>query len=440
MASLRSESTNGKPHSAKTISFLLKLTTVIKQGGVFLSYTPRKGVNRVMTKSKAQEKLEQVIFAVGPTTEPFTYPNLTNNRYFTSSQQKYIKQHLIKMNFSQDWIFNQRSQSYIKEKNIYRWKNPQHIREIYLDIVSKVKTHKPKLGRAKTKDVEKKVQIELPVDNWNDTIVAATENDKFTDITILNNLDRKVEDNNVIITTSYYQSGGRLYTQVQNLTRAIRPHLFNDWHDYDINAALPSVVWQLCPQGTDMILEYIENKDRIRNDLAEELETDVKTVKHILNAVFLGVKTHNAVLEWDLHNHRVTGLVRMLGVNIKKLTRNKWFTEFTKQVRYAQKTISDRIKTASARINGQWHIVNLNGDKLILDRWHAGKAVVHFYYGIEREIIKQTGITTKDNNLVLFHDGFLVDKQLDSIPNNFQIDHLELDISFSHEILSPDRN
>jgi hypothetical protein len=98
------------------------------------------------------------------------------------------------------------------------------------------------------------------------------------------------------------------------------------------------------------------------------------------------------------------------------------------------KDISHSIRQKSSKVNGKWNIKNDNGDLLILDRWNYQKVASHYYFGIERQILKACGID--DENVVLVHDGFLADKEFELEMFEGKVkDKLGLNITFSKELL-----
>ena len=383
-------------------------------------------------KHKAEQRLDEILLQVGPTSGPFIYPGLMSNRSITRAQRRVLlEKYIDKLHYFDKWYHVKREDTFYRETNRYMWKDPQEMEQRYEELVNAISPHNPRKGR-KPK-CHKQIATAVEGDHWETALDTALQNKQYDDVAIIASLDRRVQDDKVIITSAYNEKGGRLYSPIQNISSLARRDLFRGWYDYDINAALPSVIYQLNPVEADLILEYIQHKEEKRGYLADLLGIELERAKRIINAVFFGAKTSEGTLHWDLGNEQCTSLVRMLRLGVLILMRDKWFSEFSEQVRNSVKTISDRIKNQAVKIDKQWNIRNLNGDTLVLPRWHQGRAVCHFYYGIERMAI--SALNLPSSNVVLIHDGFVVDREV-QLPVNFNIGgNLSLDLSFSKERL-----
>lgn len=246
-------------------------------------------------------------------------------------------------------------------------------------------------------------------------------------------MDRKLSDEQLIFISSYQAISGRLYSLVQNLSRSTRNVLFCGWYSYDIEAAMPTVIYSFCPDAT-LIKDYIDNKHDYRCRVAELVNSDDDTAKRIMNGAFYGLSMHENVIRWDLRNHQsAKALVRILGLDAQRLIEDDWFVSFAQEVRGALTRISDSVKADSQKIDGEWRIVNANNDELRLKRWSRGKVVNHTYCGVERAIMAAPPLPT--SNVILIHDGVLIDREIE-VPKMYRVGaDLELNIRFEKKRL-----
>lgn len=97
---------------------------------------------------------------------------------------------------------------------------------------------------------------------------------------------------------TYEDKSGRLWHPLQKVKREIKKEVLSEAglvHQYDIDCCAPTLLYQYALQvGMDEYLEYIaeylNNKTKIREQLAEDAELPVKAVKVIINSLFAGAK------------------------------------------------------------------------------------------------------------------------------------------------------
>lgn len=121
--------------------------------------------------------------------------------------------------------------------------------------------------------------------------------DKSIDDILIDFLKEKYKDELSLKSPFVYtESGcGRINHKLVNQSSTIiKPLLFQDWEDFDISSAAPTILYQLYQQYSSISLpaieNYIKNKSQIRKQIAHDLgfieEEDLRKVKIAINALF----------------------------------------------------------------------------------------------------------------------------------------------------------
>ena len=192
----------------------------------------------------------------------------------------------------------------------------------------------------------------------------------------------------------YRESTHRLWHGLQHMPRRIKPHVFAQAglvYHYDIENCAPTIIQQYAQQQgmlqeTPGIDEYINNKPKVRQNIADLIGSDIKLAKRIIQAI-----TNGARLSKDPRKD----VFQMLDCDkdkLDKLKNDQWLTQYRKDFDLCWQAIfPTKIK----------------------NRWHT-------YFRLEREVLDTVIMYLKTNyiNHFLEHDGFYTDKPID-------IDHVE---------------
>lgn len=396
---------------------------------------------------KFEQRVDELLLKVGPGAY---WKDTTLYKTFNPVQRKKLFELYISKTYWTDSCQIARDDNgnkfYKRDPNVYVWKDQEAISARYNKLVSDINPHAPKLGRKPIADAQYKVQT--PEDNWEAAIEKALELKRYSDISILTDLDRKVNKETIIITSPYNNKYGRLFTPLQHICRPIRHELFRGKFDYDIETALPSIFYQLFPHSK-LILEYINEKDLFRNYLADEVGIDYQTAKRIINSLFFGIKSKGAFTFWTIEDGMrkeiKTYIPKILGedsdTKLYKLLKNRWFKAIAEDIRFALYEISRNIReNHSVKLeDGGWEITNPNGDTTVLTKWNplthehsnsiwnARKAVAFWYFGIESKIMSMLPLNPEDT--LRLHDGFITTDLL-QLPDQFKIGDVTFNIKF----------
>ena len=254
-----------------------------------------------------------------------------------------------------------------------------------------------------------------------------------------------------MITSLYKQKGGRLYSEIQNISKAVKRRLFKGFVDVNVNSALPAIMYELSKSKPRALLNYIRRKDQIRKHLAGILGSEEKA-KLAINALFYGcnVNPYFIYKDWKNNLEPMTTFAREFGgyASWRLLKRDVVFKGLVKAVRQVVEEITEKAKKKAERcevlyqketkfgyedavVENGWKIINANDDELLIPIWNRRKVMSHIYVGLERRILKATGVM--DEDVVLMHDGFIIRKDLNreelSRRVNYAMGFREIDFS-----------
>ena len=213
----------------------------------------------------------------------------------------------------------------------------------------------------------------------------------------------------------YTQSSNRQWNSLQNISNRIRKPLFASYgyiHAYDIETAAPTIVLQYAKlmglnKPTPTVDDYLENKTRRRNQLANALHVDVSVAKKIITALFNGAKTGER------------------GSIAKKIVSNKLVL--------ARLNYNPWIKLLIKDINTIWRAIGIKKSK---DRWHL-------YFQQERCVMsaviqylkRQRHISNRPVRYFLEHDGWRSDTPVELYALSLWVKNKTgYDIKFSEEV------
>lgn len=208
--------------------------------------------------------------------------------------------------------------------------------------------------------------------------------------------------------------GARRYTPVQNLPKSLRAQVFKGWFDYDIEAAAPTLVYQLAckiyrglyPAKTEQpfssIARLVEDRTRVRKHVADITGLDVPTAKGVVVALLFGAK---------LVPHQKQAIYRLVGMDwsiIDQLKADPFVSAFRREARSMWQFVlmDETAKNGRARVNG---------GPVVLKAATKSKQRMAVYLRLERQVIDvvETLLQNDRSVPVLIHDGFMVRSRID---------------------------
>jgi hypothetical protein len=209
--------------------------------------------------------------------------------------------------------------------------------------------------------------------------------------------------------------GARRYTPVQNLPKSLRAQVFKGWFDYDIEAAAPTLVYQLAckvyrglyPAKTEQpfpsIARLVDDRTSVRKHVADITGLDVPTAKGVVVALFFGAK---------LVPHQKQAIYRLVGMDwsiMDRLKADPFVSAFRREARsmWQYVLMDENAKNGRARVNG---------GPVILKAATKSKQRMAVYLRLERQVIDvvEALLLTNRSVPVLIHDGFMVQSRIDA--------------------------
>ena len=210
-----------------------------------------------------------------------------------------------------------------------------------------------------------------------------------------------------------------LSVNLQGLKKEIRKKLFKGFYDYDIEAAAPTIMYQLYQQAypdspkLEHIEKYITNKHIYRKALAIIIrkqsnitdEADaIKKAKAIYTAILFGANALSKKSTLNL-NYKIqksmtaSPFVGGLILDIKQIFRG--MNEYYKPKR---KLIDKETKT--------YEFYNPFGLAISIEKWSIKRVLAYIYQSIERHILDLVCEQYKNEIILRIHDGFITNKEL----------------------------
>jgi hypothetical protein len=210
-------------------------------------------------------------------------------------------------------------------------------------------------------------------------------------------------------------SGWRRYSGFQNLPKAMRAVVFKGWFDYDIEAAAPTLVYQLACRihrqlypaktGTPYpsVLQLIEQKAEVRQHVAELTGLEFSAVKTLLAALFF---------QAPLAAHHMRATYRIVGFDadvIDRLKADPFVTAFKRDVSamWAAVLTDDTVNKGRSL---------LRQGKVVPNAASKSKQRMAVYARLERQAMDvMESVLAADGKVpLLMHDGFMVRTRVDA--------------------------
>lgn len=208
---------------------------------------------------------------------------------------------------------------------------------------------------------------------------------------------------------AYEDKSNRLWHPLQSVRRQYKKPLLAQnglKYHYDIQCSAPTLIHQHAQrqqEPMDLYLfalrRYLEDRSLIRQDLAQELEVDLKTAKILINALFCGARIG---LNPDF------ALSILLGNDPAKITylkENQYINELRDDIRICWQYITPSMTRRS--------ITDKNGKTRMLpissrEKWMR-------YFELERVVLNSVVDYMKSNEMTYFleHDGWACDCEID---------------------------
>jgi hypothetical protein len=245
-----------------------------------------------------------------------------------------------------------------------------------------------------------------------------------TDFIILFNLDFKYNNGNHFLNYER-KDGGRLvnfggekYIGIQNLEKSIREQVFEGYYEIDIENSAPTILYQTGEKyhkthDFPKIKYYIDNKEKCRQEIVD-LGFSYKEAKEFYLAIFFGANL-------GIYGVHTNSWANDYGVDkIQYILQNTpsaydIYDECKKLFSYLKKSIQNKFLKKDK--NGKDILYNSRGNKSAkyMSKWNTNKAIMHYYFGIESQILDL--ITKNYSHDLLLYDAFITkeDVNLDEL-------------------------
>lgn len=198
----------------------------------------------------------------------------------------------------------------------------------------------------------------------------------------------------------YEQSAsGRMYSKDVNLQTSQRQVRFAALHglwDYDIENCHYSILQQMAQKAgheSDSITYYLENKSKVRRDLAEEFGVTVTQIKKVLLALVYG-----ASLSED-PNAAIPDALGSVDI-AEAFYEHPFFSSLAKDIAAARSTILKKVKVFRGGIK------NKRGLVMKVKKKKARHLLAHLLQGVEAEALNAAHDLYADKIHLIQHDGF----------------------------------
>jgi hypothetical protein len=213
-------------------------------------------------------------------------------------------------------------------------------------------------------------------------------------------LDSKKLPRNWISQRYIQHKTGRLYSDgvsLQNCCKEVRHSALNGLYSFDIDNCHYSILAQLTKTPTPGTNSYLANKQRIRNEIANELALPVDDVKQILISLIYGAslspfKKGNAIADicgTEAQYNKVLACGLIVGLY--------------KELKIAGRELIDRYTVLKGKHSGK--VKNAMG--LICDERTSSKKLSHILQGYEVKALEVVTSITKTDTAALLHDGWV---------------------------------
>ena len=208
---------------------------------------------------------------------------------------------------------------------------------------------------------------------------------------------------------NYTDKSDRLWHPMQNIRSRYRAPILREnglCHQYDIATAAPTLLHRHAQTlGQDTWLEavesYIKNKIEIRNQLSQELELPISTVKIIINSLFCGARIGRNP------QFAISELLNNDAVFITALREHEFIKALRQDIRVIwsqiEPTQGHRVQTGA---DGRQRKVPFNSQR----KWAV-------YFGLERQVMNSVRayMDARQNRYFLEHDGWSSEHPVDVV-------------------------
>ena len=244
---------------------------------------------------------------------------------------------------------------------------------------------------------------------------------------------------------SYTDKSNRYWHPLQNIRNQQRVKFFAQYnfnYQYDIVASAPNLIHQhsqqipyICDnlgkylQGPmDLYLfalcRYLNDRHSVRNELANNLQVDIKTAKVIINSLFSGARIGHG------DDYAISRLLNNDLSKIEYLKQDQYINELKDNI----KTCWDYIKPTMTRIG----ITDKNNKHRLLPISSKQKWIR--YFDLERQVMNQVikYLNLTNNNYFLEHDGWSCTDIIDTNElSNFVFANTNFRTEFEQKITLP---
>lgn len=210
---------------------------------------------------------------------------------------------------------------------------------------------------------------------------------------------------------------GRRYDPTTNIPKFYEHIVFEGNFSYDIDVAAPTILSQMYTKITNNTLihipHYINNKESLRIEWANDIGVLVKDIKIVVNSLFFGgIIPSEAQLDVDFDfEFRIQQTLSKS--QIKKLLQNDSFIGMRNETKVMMKGIAEHYRTHDN------NLTNLAGFTKHYDKWLARKVCFHLYVGVEVEILNLAQRILFDQAMPTFwrtkHDGFVTNVDIGDV-------------------------
>ena len=245
------------------------------------------------------------------------------------------------------------------------------------------------------------------------------------------------------------KNGGRLvnfggsstHIQFQSLEKSVREKVFEGFYEIDIENSAPTILLQSAKKYTKLELSkiehYINNKQKCRESLMD-LGLTYKESKELHIAIFFG-----ASLEVHGSYNKNVWAYKFGADKIEYiLTNSDYFRELYEEVRllfyYLGKAIKNKFYITDKK--GKKVLYNSRGanSAKYMDRWDNKKGLMHYYFGIESQVLDL--ITKNYKHELLLYDAFITKEDVDIEELSLLIENeLDFKISFSKRLIGKEQ-
>ena len=241
------------------------------------------------------------------------------------------------------------------------------------------------------------------------------------------------------------KNGGRLvnfggsdtHIQFQSLEKCVREKVFEGYYEIDIENSAPTILLQCAKKYTKLELSkieyYINNKQKCRESLMD-LGLTYKESKELHIAIFFGasLEVHGS------YNKNVWAYKFGIDKIEYILTNSDYFKELYEEVRllfyYLGKAIKNKFYTTDKKGKKVLYNSRGNNSAKYMDRWDNKKGLMHYYFGIESQILDL--ITKNYKHELLLYDAFITKEDVDTKELSLLIENeLDFKISFSKRLI-----